>query len=178
MEARQVLQPGGLRQTAAQLDADQVDEPYPLVCCIRHSSREEVGGLQVAVRQVAAVQLAHEDGDAVDTATEASAAFSGRQRVQVSKESVQIDDIFDLLGEEIGFVTQTAPASAKDGERACRRQAALAEPVALNPRPQRSVPAQQVDEWVAPGGHAETLVDDAPRRPAGLHLELRHRRAA
>jgi hypothetical protein len=43
---------------------------------------------------VAAVQLAHENGDLVDTATETSAAIPGRQSVQSGQESVQIDSIF------------------------------------------------------------------------------------
>src|SRR5262245_12231803 len=88
------------------------------------AAHEDIGRLEVTVREAALVQLADQASDVVNGASEDCRPLERRQFRQPVDERVQTESVWQFLREQVALVGQAAPVAMPDPERAGRGQTA------------------------------------------------------
>src|SRR5436190_18358649 len=104
---------------------------------------QNVGCLEIAVREAAAMELTYETRNFVQRLAQRRLLGGGFAVGQVGNESLQFDGIVDLFGKEIAFVMKPAAPAVQHGERSGSGQTALTQSLTVDPRPQCRGASQQ-----------------------------------
>src|SRR5262249_14828691 len=141
-------------------DADQVDQPHRHVASLMSRLDQDVGCLEIAVRNLPAVHVANDPRQTLDKHSQSATLVLPGQRTQPKQERAKLESVFNLLDQQETVPANAATQSVQDRQRARGGQTAVKKGMSCLPGSQGRRRAKQIRQGVFPRAAANVLVNE------------------